>query len=221
MRVVPILATLLLVIGLAACGGGGGPSDLGATPTTIVVSTTQQPAVVPAPATPPTVLPAYASLVARAHVAKVAVYAKPNAPQPLREFTNPPAIASVPGRRVAQVFLVEAQRDDGWVQVMLPIRPEGTSGWVRDSDVTITQVESRLRVELGAGRFTVFSRGREVEHGAIVIDAAARTTKVGHYFLRASYVAPAAQMSSSPFVYALPARVQAEVPLGTPVDVAE
>jgi hypothetical protein len=166
------------------------------------------------------VLPAYASLVARAHVAKLAVYAKPNAPQPLREFTSPPVNTSVPGARVAQVFLVEAQRDDGWVQVMLPIRPEGTSGWVRDSDVTITQVVSRLRVELGAGRFTVFSRGREVEHGSIVIDAAARKTKVGHYFLRASYVAPAAQMSTSPFVYALPARVQAEVPLGTPVDVA-
>jgi hypothetical protein len=217
MRVVPILATSLCVIGLAACGGGG-PSDLGGIPTTIVVSTTEQPAVVPAPATPQTVLPAYASLVARAQVAKLAVYAKPGAAQPMREFTDPAAV--VPAAKVAPVFLVESQRDDGWVNVLLPVRPAGTTGWVRDADVTITQVVYRMRVELAAGRLTVFSRGKELAPVPIAIDAAARATKPGHYYLRASFTAPAARMTASPFVYALPARLVAQIPLGTPVDVA-
>jgi hypothetical protein len=221
MRVVPILATLLLVLGLAACGGGGGPSDLGSTPTTIVVPTTEKAAISPAPATPATVLPAYASLVARAHVAKLAVYKNPAAARPERELSNPAAVASVPGARVAQVFLVQAQRDDGWVQVQLPFLPEGTSGWVRDTDVTITQVVFRVRVELGAGRLTVFSRGRQVDQGPMVVDATASKTKAGHYYLRASFVVPASRMTASPFVYGLISKLVAEVPLGTPVDVVQ
>jgi hypothetical protein len=217
MRVVPILAAFLIVPGVAACGGGGGPGDLGAIPTTIVVPTTQKEAVVPAPATPATVLPAYASLVARANVVKLAIYAKPGAAQPMRELTDPAAV--VPGAKVAQVFLVQSQRDDGWVSVLLPIRPEGSTGWVRDSDVTITQVVYRMRVELGARRLTVFSRGRDFENLPLAIDAAARATKAGHYYLRASFTTPAARMTASPFVYGLPARLVARIPLGTPVDV--
>ena len=218
MRVVPILAAFLCLIGLAACGGGGGISDLGGIPTTIVVPTTEAADVVPAPATPQTVVPEYASLVARANVAKLGVYARPRAAQPLREFADPAAV--VPGAKVAAVFLVVSQRDDGWVQVMLPVQPAGTTGWVHDSEVTITQVAFRLRVELAAGKLTVFSRGKETEQLPIVIDAAARTTKADHYYLRASFTAPSARMTASPFVYALPDRLVARVPFGTPVDVA-
>jgi hypothetical protein len=217
MRVVPILAAFLCLIGLAACSGGG-PSDLGGLPTTIVVPTTEAANVVPAPATPQTVVPAYASLVARSSVAKLGIYAQPRAAQPLREFADPAAV--VPGAKVAPVFLVVSQRDDGWVQVMLPVQPAGTTGWVHDSDVTITQVAFRLRVELAAGKLTVFSRGKESEQLAIVVDAAARATKADHYYLRASFTAPTARMTASPFVYALPARLVARIPLGTPVDVA-
>src|SRR3954453_1560229 len=148
MRVVPILAAFLCLVGLTACGGGGGPSDLGGIRTTIGVPTTEAADVVPAPATPATVVPAYASLVARANVAKLAVYAKPGVTQPLREFVDPAVV--VGGSKVAPVFLVESQRDDGWVQVMLPVQPAGSTGWVHDSDVTITQVVFRLRVELAA-----------------------------------------------------------------------
>ena len=220
MRVVPILATSLCVIGLAACGGGGGPSDLGGVPTTIVVSTTEKAAVVPAPATPQTVLPAYASLVARAQVAKLAVYDEAG-----RGAAAARVHRSGRGRsrraKVAQVFLVESQRDDGWVKVLLPVSPAGTTGWVHDSDVTITQVVYRMRVELAAGRLTVFSRGKErLRTVPIAIDAAARATKPAHYYLRASFTAPTARMTASPFVYALPARLVAQIPLGTPVDVA-
>ncbi len=88
------------------------------------------------------------------------------------------------------MFLVESQRDDGRVNVLLPVSPAGTTGWVHDSDVTITQVVYRMRVELAAGRLTVFSRGKEREPVPIAIDAAARATKPAHYYLRASFTAP-------------------------------
>jgi hypothetical protein len=215
MRVVPTLATCALVLGLvfgaAACGagGGGGPSDLGAVPTTIVIPSSTSAASASEPATPATVLPAYASLVARSEVDKLEVYAQPDAAKAERAFTGP-----------APVFLVESQRDDGWVNVLLPVLPEGTTGWVRDADVTITQVAYRLRVELGAGRLRVFNRGKETDDVQIAIATAARATKPGHYFLRTAQAAPISRMTASPFVYALIPRLAAGIPLGTPVDVA-
>ena len=42
---------------------------------------------------------------------------------------------TVPTSTVPQVFLVEQQRNDGWVQVLLPVRPNGSTGWVKASDV--------------------------------------------------------------------------------------
>lgn len=217
MRVVPILATFLVVIGLTACGagGGGGPSDLGAVPTTIVVPTTVKAAVSPAPATPATVLPGYASLVARSNVPNVPIYKTAGAAQPENLGDAVPET----GAKAAQVFLVVSQRDDGWVQVMLPVLPQGTTGWVRDSDVTITQVVFRMRVALGAGTLVVFSRGREVDRGPIVVDATASKLPAGHFYLRASIVAAASHTTASPFAYGLTARLAAQVPLGTPVDV--
>jgi hypothetical protein len=217
MRVVPILATFLLVIGLTACGagGGGGPSDLGGVPTTIVVPTTVGAKVSPAPATPATVLPDYASLVARSKVAKLPIYKAPGDAQPENSGDAVPAADA----KRPQVFLVESRRNDGWVQVLLPVIPPGTTGWVRASDVTITQVAFRLRVARGAGVLTVFRRGREIEHGPILVDATAGKQPTGHFYLRAAVIAKASHTTDSPYVYGLTARLAAQVPLGTPVDV--
>ena len=209
-RVVPSLATGALVLGLAfgtaACGagGGGGPSDLGAVPTTVVIPPTTTAASASEPATPATVLPAYASLVARSEVDKLAVYAQPDAVQPQRTFTGP-----------SPVFLVESQRDDGWVNVLLPVRPEGTTGWVRDADVTITQVAYRLRAELGGSRLRVFNQGKETEDVSIAIGAAAGPRSPATISC-APQSAPTSRMTASPFVYALIPRLAADVPLGTP-----
>jgi len=101
--------------------------------------------------------------------------------------------------------------------VVLPVLPQGTTGWVRDAGVTITQVAFRLRVALGTGELTVFNRGREIEHGAIVVAGTARPP-TGHFFLRAAFVTIASHTTASPFVFGLTARLAAQLPLGTPVD---
>jgi hypothetical protein len=227
MRVVSILAMrllvlALLVVGLAACGagGGGGPSDLGGVPTTIVLPSTTIGAAVgaPAPATPQTVLPAYASLVARVRpaVTRLAVYDAPDALQPAHVLDNPVVVPQAPNVSVPQVLPVQDQQD-GWVQVELPQPPNGGTGWVRDADVTITQVSYRMRVTNATGRLIVFGRGRQFYSGPIVVGGAGAAP--GHYFLHALFTAPQSRVTSSPYSYGLIAKLSTLLPLGTPVDV--
>jgi hypothetical protein len=229
MRVVSILAIrllvlALLVVGLAACGGGG-PSDLGGVPTTIALPSTTIGAAagVPAPATPETVLPDYASLVATAvtPASTISVYDAPNAGAVKRVLPDPGPLTGAPPVAVGQVFRVESQRGDGWVQVQVPLpKRKGSSGWVRDTDVTITQVSYRMHVSLAAGRLTVFGRGRQIYAGPIVVGADARAIPAGHYFLRGYFTAPKSRMTNSAFVYGLIQKLSTLIPLGTPVDIA-
>jgi hypothetical protein len=233
MRVVSILAMRvlvlgLLVVGLAACGagGGGGPSDLGGVPTTIVLpSTTIGAAIgasVPAPATPQTVLPAYASLVATAKTDEkdIVVYDAPNPSSGSHLLPEPAAVTGGAPFEGPSGFRVVSQQADGWVQVQLPYpKQKGSTGWLRDGDVTITQVSYRMHVALGTGRLTVFGRGREIYNGPIVVGADARAIPAGHYFLRGFFTAPKSRMTGSAFVYGLINKLSTLIPLGTPVDV--
>jgi RNA polymerase sigma factor (sigma-70 family) len=54
------------------------------------------------------------------------------------------------------VFVVVDQQDD-WLRVLLPTRPNGSTGWVRRQDVTLSSHTFSIVVELGAHRITVFN----------------------------------------------------------------
>jgi len=208
MRVVSIVATSILVVGLAACGHGGGPSDLNlpSTPTTAFVPTTGAAAnlgSVASTSSPAATTVAAVSPVARARVARLAVYDSPAAAHPVRELPNPwPAVTNVPRVRVAQVFLVDAQQR-GWVKVLLPVRPNGTDGWVRASDVTIEEVPFAIRVELGARTMTVFSHGNQLWQGAVAVGAPATPTPTGRYYIRMLLTAANPKTVFGPYAFGL------------------
>ena len=60
-----------------------------------------------------------------------------------------------PATAVPQVFLVKSQRPDGWTEVLLPVRPNGSTGWVHASEITLTPNPCRIAVSLGADTITV------------------------------------------------------------------
>ena len=81
-----------------------------------------------------------------------------------------------------RVFLVTGQ-GDGWVHVMLPLRPNGSEGWVRAQDVTVSTVADRIDVDLGA-RSLVWHRGAQVLLEATVgIGAPMTPTPPGTYYV--------------------------------------
>ncbi|WP_260477657.1 L,D-transpeptidase family protein [Nonomuraea sp. WAC 01424] len=80
-----------------------------------------------------------------------------------------------------RVFLVE--RDEGdWLQVLLPIRPNGSKGWIKAADVTLAETSHRVEIDRGAFRFTVYDGDRPVRTGKVATGEAGTPTPPGRYF---------------------------------------
>lgn len=82
----------------------------------------------------------------------------------------------------SRVFLV-AQRLDGWERVYLPRRPNGITGWVRDSAVRLAADPWRVVVSLGGHRVTVYKLGRRVLRVKAGVGRSVSRTPRGDYFL--------------------------------------
>ena len=183
-----LIGAVALATLAAACGGGGGPTlDRKATA---------------APSTTPTTLPSFVSLIARVRVPNVAVYDAPTSPKPSRNFANPWLLNNDPKLPVELVFLVE-QRQGPWLQVLLPIRPNGTTGWVHSQDVTVQQNEFRITVELHAHRLVVYNGESVLLSDTVAVGLPATPTPTGTYFIRVLLKAPDPTTVYGPYAYGL------------------
>ena len=179
--VVAVVAVVaLFVLGAAACGGGGDAKS--APPTTVATTTT-----LPAPTT--TTLPPNGSRIAQVTVPTLQVYDQPGAPAPSRTFPNPWYVNDDARYPVQQVFLAEALQP-GWVQILLPIRPNGSTGWVRSTDVQLAVNTYRVVVQLSLHQITVFNGAAVFYQGPVAIGAPATPTPTGNYFIRVLQQAP-------------------------------
>lgn len=124
------------------------------------------------PAGPLAVAPA--SIVAQAAVAELPVYASPGAPAPGFGLANPqPSGAPL-------VLLVLDQRP-GWAEVLLPVRPNGSTGWIRADHVTLATHDFRIVVELAAHRLTAYRGTQVVLSEPVAVGAADAPTPGGLY----------------------------------------
>ena len=89
---------------------------------------------------------------------------------------------------VPTVFSIRGARVDKscapvWYLVQLPIRPNGTTGWVRAADVTVASVRTRIDVDLSARRLTLFRSGRPVLTATVAIGSDATPTPTGRFYV--------------------------------------
>ncbi len=181
----------VLAAGLAGCGSGGDRASEPA-PTTrpprSSTTTTQ--------ATVPPLAPGM-RLVAEAVVPQVAVFDDPGAPKPSRTLANPtPTPAPL-------VFLVEERRPDGWLEVDLPIRPNGSTGWIRAETVSLAQTGYRVVVELGAHRLTLYDRDRTVVQVPVGVGVSETPTPGGVYYIKELLRPPDPGGAYGPYAYGL------------------
>ncbi|WP_258368589.1 L,D-transpeptidase [Curtobacterium sp. MCBD17_013] len=179
--VAAVTATLLL----AGCSGAHPHhARAGHTPTptpTVHVGGAlgQRPTASPSPsadATAPSIPPIAASAtVATAEVASVAVHAAA-AGAVTTTLPNPQSNGA------PLVFLVVAQQS-GWVEVDVPTRPNGRTGWVRASDVALSTVAYHLVAVTETNTLTVYRAGRPVATYPVASGTGGTPTPHGSFYL--------------------------------------
>jgi lipoprotein-anchoring transpeptidase ErfK/SrfK len=197
MRIRSWLVGALACAVLATACGGGGDSSLGkrvdpVVPTTFPVTTTSSATKFSQTAN-----------VKRA-LTSLQVFDNPTAAEPSMTLPNPWVVDKrYPDQTVPQVFLVKSLRNDGWVEVQLPVRPNGTTGWIRVADVDLVNNPFRVTVELGAHRITVTNGNQILYRGAVAVGAPETPTPTGNYFIRVLVKAPDPTTVYGPYAYGL------------------
>ena len=124
----------------------------------------------PSPTAPPTVVALAPG--------EIHVFASPTDAEPIRLLT-PAEVVSV--EQVPLTFEVLRQ-DREWLEVLLPLPPQGSSGWVRTADVTLSTTDLRLTVLLADHRL-VLERGADVLMDVAVGLGGPGVPAPGHYFV--------------------------------------
>lgn len=76
-----------------------------------------------------------------------------------------------------------------WYRVQLPMRPNGSTGWVRASAVALAVVRTRVVVDLSARHLTLFRNGRRVLSTTVAVGAPATPTPTGRYYVNQRLIA--------------------------------
>lgn len=196
LRTLGLLAlAVAAVVGFTATTGddGGGRASVQAAPAT---ETTTTPTTVPVPTTTTTTIPpAPVHAVANVIGPEIAVFAEPGGSETHR-LANPS-----PPYDTDLLFLV-TKTDGDWLEVMLPVRPNGTRGWIRAEEVEVTRHTYKIEVSLGQNLITVYD-GYEVFHQEAVGLGKAATPTPGGVFYTKELLIPYRQPWYGPYAYGL------------------
>jgi hypothetical protein len=88
-----------------------------------------------------------------------------------------------------EVYLALRLRTDAdgqeWVQIRVPMRPNGTLGWVRREQLgPLHSVRTQLRVNRGMLRATLYRSGRAIWTSRIGVGKRGTSTPAGHFYIR-------------------------------------
>ena len=134
----------------------------------------------------------------------VHVYARPGA-APTRELVS--AQRPLTGQRTILPVTAEARGPSGakWVRVLLPGRPNGHQGWIRQSDVGLGRTPWRVLIDTARRRLTVFKKGRAMHSFLAVVGKPSTPTPRGSFFVEEALILPS-HSPGWPYAFALSAR---------------
>lgn len=115
---------------------------------------------------------------------EVAVYEEPGAPEPVQQIANP---KSAEGLSVGPVVFLTAGPYDPqaeWTKVYLPVRPNGTTGFVRSDAVDVSGNRFRVEVELTGHRLRLYDGDQQVLEEEIGVGTQNTPTPGGVFYIR-------------------------------------
>ena len=96
--------------------------------------------------------------------------------------------AKVTPKQMNDTWLPVIDQQDGWTQVLLPSRPNGSIGWVRTAQLVERHTPYVVRVHVGSRRMELVRDGETVGEWSVAVGAPATPTPTGRTFLLGSIV---------------------------------
>lgn len=97
----------------------------------------------------------------------------------------------------------EAQADQEWLEVLLPVRPNGTTGWIPADDVTLYQNRFRIEIDVSDHALTLRERDQTVFTTKVGIGTGDTPTPIGSFYTTVLYDVPDPNGPYGPYAFAL------------------
>jgi hypothetical protein len=178
-RRLPLLAIVVLGLLVSACSGG--PTVDRATPLPTSSFAPSEPAS-PSPITTPSVdrrHPAGIDAVSRTRYLRMWNTPGDGDPDFVVDARSPTGHGIAP-------MLVESRRTrhgQGWLQILLPIRPNGSSAWAHLDDVRLIPRNEKIVVDLSARTLRDYVHGRLVNRFRVAVGSPTTPTGVGTFYV--------------------------------------
>lgn len=151
------------------------------TPTTISPTTSPPKPVVAAPRQDSTVAsdidPGKTLATAKITNGTVQVFSEPNGIEVAWSLAAPTEFGG------PRHFLVIGE-SDGWLEIQVPVRPNGSVGWIKRSSVTVAPVPHRVRVDLSDRSVVVWENDEIVFESTVAVGRDSAPTPVGSFYIR-------------------------------------
>ena len=129
---------------------------------------------------------------------KLLVYPRRGATHPSATFTN----ATSAGSRLT---LLVRHRRPGWFQVYLPVRPNGSTGWIHAADVKLVTTAYAITVQLHSHRPLLAKSGLVVRTFSIGVGRSVTPTPTGKYYITELLKQPNPNGLYGPYAFGLSA----------------
>jgi lipoprotein-anchoring transpeptidase ErfK/SrfK len=136
------------------------------------------------------------AVVATGAIPAVSVYSAPDGKTVVQALANPTS------NHVPLVLLVKDQVG-AYLHVLLPLRPNGSTGWIKRADVTLAQDPYSITVQLAAHRLTLTKSGVAVLVLPIGVGTADTPTPGGQYYIKELLKPPNPNGAYGPYAYGL------------------
>jgi lipoprotein-anchoring transpeptidase ErfK/SrfK len=102
-------------------------------------------------------------------------------------------------------LMVVDDRVPGWLEVLLPTRPNQSTGWIRADGVEVRRTTMAVRVDLAARRLVVSDAGNIVLEAPVAVGAPGTPTPTGTFFVVDELATGSMSSSYGPFAFGLSA----------------
>ena len=101
------------------------------------------------------------------------------------------------------LVLLATARSGDWIKVRMPVRPNGSTGWVAASSVRLTWDPYRIVVDISSHRLTLLNVGQPVMHAPVAVGAKDTPTPRGTFYLTALLQPPNPAGAYGPYAFGL------------------